>query len=102
MTEDEELWDALGKLSEQYQELTKKYEQDCEYYWSNLSYEDKLKSFYSVCKRIYKGDIEEQRSYRGVLYDTFGFDLDAYAIGMECRYMDIHNAIVVEKDDPGT
>lgn len=102
MTEDEELWDALGKLSEHYQELAKKYEQECDEYWNNLPYDDQLKAFYSVCKRIYQGDIEEQRSYRGVLYDTFGFDLDAYAIGMECRYMDIHNEIVVEKDEPRT
>jgi hypothetical protein len=73
---------------------TLQYEKDCDEYWDNLSYDDKLKAFYSVVKRIVKGDIEENRSYRGVLYDVFGFDADAYGIGMEAGYLSLHNSII--------
>ena len=71
----------------------KAYEDKCDEYWENLSYEDRLKSFYSVVKRIYKGEIIDRGSYRYVLYDVFGFDMDAYSIGMECGFMYLHNAI---------
>lgn len=65
-----------------------------EKYWSSLSYEEKLMAFHSVCKRIHQGDIVDQGSYRHVLYKVFGFLYDAYARGMDCGYIDIHNAIV--------
>jgi hypothetical protein len=84
----------LTKLGEQMQEIAIQYEKDCEEYWNNLPQEDQLKAFYSVVKRIYKGEIEDEGSYRHVLYGVFGFGLEAYVIGMECGYMDIHNAIV--------
>ena len=50
-------------------------------------------AFYNVCSRIYKGDVEESRSYRGVLYDIFGWGPESYTIGMEARYMEIHNLL---------
>jgi len=69
------------------------YEKECDEYWDNLSYDDKLKAFYSVVKRIVEGEIIEGRSYRGVLYDKFQFDMDSYGIGMDCGYMTLHNSI---------
>jgi hypothetical protein len=36
----------------------------------------------------------ENRSYRGVLYDTFGFDADSYGLGMDSGYFEIHNHII--------
>jgi len=62
-------------------------------WWENLSYEDKLKAFRCICRRIYQGDVKDKGTYRFVLYNTFGFDLDAYADGMDCGYMTIHNLI---------
>lgn len=69
------------------------YEKECDEYWDNLSYDDKLKAFYSVVKRIVEAEIIEGRSYRGVLYDKFQFDMDSYVIGMDCGYMTLHNSI---------
>jgi len=62
-------------------------------WWEGLSYEDRLKAFRCVCRRIYSGDVEQRGSYRYVLYDVFVFGLDAYADGMDCGYMTIHNLI---------
>jgi hypothetical protein len=82
------------ELQEKAELASLRYEKECEEYWDNLSYEDKLKAFYSVVKRLVKGEIKENRSYRGVLYDVFGFDMDSYGIGMECGYMELHNSII--------
>lgn len=84
---------AMSELQESYAKSMKEREQESEDFWQNLSQEDRMRAFYSVCKRLYQGEILEQRSYRGVLYDVFGFDLEAYALGMECGYLELHNSI---------
>lgn len=68
-------------------------------YWNALSKEDQLKAFYSVCKRIYKGDIEDRGTYRYVLYDVFGFDGGSYILGMDCGYFVIHNHLFEALED---
>ena len=84
---------AWAELRESFRQSLFSYEQDADKFWDNLSYDDKLYAFYSVCKRIHKGDVEQGHTYRGVLYDVFKFDPDAYALGMNCRYMDLHNLL---------
>ena len=84
---------AWAKLRESFQQSLCNYEEDADKFWDNLSYDDKLYAFYFVCKRIYKGEVEQRHTYRGVLYDVFKFDPDAYALGMNCRYMDLHNLL---------
>lgn len=83
----------LSKFSEMQEQFEREYEAECDQFWNNLSYDDQLKAFFSVCKRIYQGDVKDRRSYRGVLYDTFNFESDAYGIGMQCGYIDLHNLI---------
>ena len=79
------------------QEASDQYDQKAEEYWKSLSYKDQLQAFYIVTKRIHKGDIVEKGSYRHVLYDTFGFDLDSYIIGLDSGYLDIHNGLVTNE-----
>lgn len=62
-------------------------------WWENLPTEQQQWAFFNVCRLIYKGDVEERRSYRGVLYDIFGWGPEAYVLGMEANYMEIHNLI---------
>ena len=90
---DQSFIESISEFSQAMQEGAERYEEECDEYWEKLSYEDKLKAFYSVCKRIHKGDVKEERSYRGVLYSVLGFGPDAYVVGMECGYMDLHNYI---------
>lgn len=87
------LADVLRELSSSFQEAAAEYEKQCDQYWDQLPYEDKLMAFYSVCKRIHKGDVKIGTTYRGVLYNVFDFGPDAYSIGMECGYMTLHNLI---------
>ena len=74
-------------------EAIEKYESKTTNWWHNLTEEEREDAFYMVCKLIHKGDVEEQGSYRHVLYHTFGFDMAMYGQGMECGYLDIHNLI---------
>jgi hypothetical protein len=92
------LFDTLSLYSALYKEVADNYEQDANTWWDALSEEDRLLAFYSVCKRIHKGELEDQGSYRHVLYSVFGFGPEAYAIGMECGFLEIHNSIKVEKE----
>lgn len=85
--------EKFKQLQEEFEKAKRQYENECEDYWVSLSEENRLKAFYSVCKRIYEGDIKQKGSYRWVLYEVFGFDYDAYGVGMDCHYMDIHNSI---------
>ena len=84
----------FAEFARQQQEADARYAADCEKYWDSLSYDDKLMAFSSVVKRIVKGDIKDRGTYRYVLYDVFGFDMDSYGIGMQCGYMALHNSIV--------
>ena len=84
----------FAEFSRLQQEATAKYAADCDEYWDALPYDDKLMAFSSVVKRIVKGDVKDGGTYRYVLYDVFGFDMDSYGIGMDCGYMALHNSIV--------
>ena len=85
--------DEWNDMSNMFTEAMKEIEDDQEKFWESLSKEDQLKAFCAVSRRIHKGDIEEQRSYRGVLYDVFEFGPEAYAPAQMAGYLAIHNAI---------
>lgn len=91
--------------SEEYQELiqkieqsTKLYDNECDVWWEDLTYEEKLKAFHSVVKRIVQAELKDKGTYRWALYNVFGFGPDAYSLGMDCGYMDLHNSIYTSED----
>jgi hypothetical protein len=87
---------ALDEVSRAWNEAMDEIEQDSEKYWNSLSKEDQLKVFCAVSRRIYKGDIVEQGTYRYVLYNVFEFGPEAYAPAQLAGYLAIHNAIYSE------
>lgn len=93
--------DVLEGLSNIFQEVEQIWEKDADNFWQTLDQDQKMLAFYSVIKRVYQGEIVEGRSYRGILYDIFGFGPEAYAMGMFCGFFDIYNAIPLkEPSDP--
>jgi len=81
------------EMSRQWNEATEQWKTEMEEWWENLPTEDQQRAFYNVCRLIYEGDVMKRRSYRGVLYDVFGWGPEAYVLGMEARYMDLHNLL---------
>lgn len=83
----------LSELSEAFNASMQKVENESETFWNSLSYDEKLKVFCAVSRRIFDGEIKQKGSYRYVLYDVFGFEADAYVAAQCAGYMAIHNAI---------
>lgn len=83
----------LKKTQETFRKASAQYKAGADKFWNNLSEEDKLYAFYSVCKRIYHGDVEQRGSYRYVLYDVFEFGPESYIVGLDCNYMTLHNLL---------
>jgi hypothetical protein len=91
--EQEKALQELSDISQEFQKAYKQREEENDAWWEGLTEQERQDAFYAVCKRIHKGDLKDNGSYRYVLYDTFGFDHGMYVDGMNCGYMAIHNAI---------
>jgi len=91
--DNEKLTQALIEISDIQEESEAMYKTDCDNFWNSLSEEDKLKAFYSVISRVVQGELKNKGSYRHVLYEVFGFGPEAYGIGMQCGFLDLHNSI---------
>ena len=81
------------EMAAQLQQGIKAMEQEQEAYWNSLSKEQQLDLFCCVVRRLVKGELDEGRSYRGVLYDTFGWGPEAYGMAQTAGYLELHNAI---------
>jgi len=96
--DNEKLMQALIEISDIQKEIETHYKDECEDYWASLSEEEKLKVFYSVISRVVQGELKNKGSYRHVLYEVFGFGPEAYVIGMQCGFLDLHNSICTDEE----
>lgn len=80
-------------LADLFKELENNLRKEEEDFWNSMSKEDQLKAFCAVIRRLHKGEIVDGRSYRGVLYGTFGFTEEAYMRAQFAGFLDIHNAL---------
>ena len=87
------LLQELSNLGQEMEEIQEKYEADNDAWWNGLSEEERQDAFYAVVKRIHKGELVDNGSYRHVLYNVFGFGGEMYSQGMECGFMELHNSI---------
>jgi hypothetical protein len=90
---DKETADKLNEISDLFNQAMSAIEHEQESYWNSLTKEDQLKAFCSVVRRIHRGEIEKGQSYRGVLYNTFGFGPESYAQAQMAGYLALHNSI---------
>ena len=88
-----ELFSLLKDIADMQHKRTAEYQLENDEWWNNLTESEREHAFYAVVKRIIQGIIEENGSYRHVLYNVFEFQQDMYGAGMDCGYMSIHNLI---------
>lgn len=98
MNNKESVMQELSDSSQEFQAYVEEEKQEMDAWWNDLSKEDQMKAFYSVVSRIVKGELEDKGSYRYILYNVFGFGPEAYAMGMNCGFMCLHNAIPIDVD----
>ena len=68
-------------------------EKEQEAFWNGLTEDQRLNVFCAISRRLYDGEIEENRSYRGILYDVMGFGPEAYVPAQVAGFLELHNAI---------
>jgi hypothetical protein len=85
--------EGLELLQDALKEAERLWDDDCEHLWTALNEKEQQAMFYSVIKRVYKYRVLDELSYRGVLYDGFGFDQSSYRMGMACNFLDLHNML---------
>ena len=93
-----ELLEGLDELREEQQKAHLEYEAKNDEWWNGLTEEEREDAFYAVIKRMYQAEVTDRRSYRGSLYDVFGFDMGMYSRGMDCGYFNLHNAIHIGEE----
>lgn len=86
----------LHAMADEYNKAQEAVKEQQEQFWNSFTKQQQLALFCAVVRRIYQAEIVERRSYRGTLYDVFGFDEAAYGLAIEAGYMTLHNSIGVD------
>ena len=90
----EEALQQLADIGQICEDEKLRFESKVDSWWNNLSEQEREWAFYSVVKRICKGELVDKGSYRYVLYQVFGFGANMYSRGMDCGYLSLHNSIM--------
>ena len=83
-------------LHESGQEITKafdSYQNVCRSFYSGLEPEEQLMAFCAIVEKLCQGELDENRSYRGILYETFGWGPEAYSAAQHAGFLGLHNSI---------
>lgn len=86
-------------IAKLYEDMKKENEKKEDEFWESLSLEDRLNAFCYVTRKLSKAELDDQGSYRYVLYDVFKFYEDSYVRGMDSGYMALHNAIFSTEEE---
>ena len=85
--------DEHKKLLKIQEEALEQYEHKAKEYYDSLGMDNQLLLFFYITNVIFKNYFKDNGSYRGLLYDKFGFGPEAYSLGMDSGMFALHNAI---------
>ena len=80
----------LLKIEEEVQE---QYTKKAQEYYDSLGMDNQLLLFFYITNLIFENYFKDNGSYRGLLYDKFGFGPEAYSLGMDSGMFALHNSI---------
>ena len=69
------------------------YQNRAKEYFKSLEVDNQLMLFFHITNCIFENHFKDSGSYRGLLYDKFGFGPDSYSIGMDSGMFTLHNSI---------
>ena len=81
----------MNTFSEEEHQFQEAFSKEKTQFWNSLTKEQQLLAFCFVMDKLYEGEVVDKRSYRGVLYETFGFDHDSYIKALVSHFLEIHN-----------
>jgi hypothetical protein len=85
--------DEYKEFLEIEEEALEQYKQKAKEYFDSLEIDNKLLLFFHITNTIFENYFKYNSSYRGLLYDKFGFGPEAYSLGMDSGMFALHNAI---------
>jgi hypothetical protein len=86
----------LLKIEEEVQE---QYTKKAKEYYDSLGIDNQLLLFFYITNIIFENYFKDNGSYRGLLYDKFGFGPEAYSLGMDSGMFTLHNSISTPNED---
>jgi hypothetical protein len=89
----QEVMDALHESGNVFAKAMDEYQQMANSYYSGLEPEEQLWAFCAIVEKLCQGELDEHRSYRGILYDVFGWGPEAYAAAQCSGFLSLHNSI---------
>jgi hypothetical protein len=75
------------------EEALKQYSLKAKEYFKSLDMDDQLLVFFHITNVIFENYFKDNSSYRGLLYNKFGFGPEAYTLGVDSGMFALHNAI---------
>ena len=75
------------------EEALKQYSLKAKEYFKSLDMDDQLLVFFHITNVIFENYFNDNGSYRGLLYDKFGFGPEAYSLGCDSGMFTLHNSI---------
>ena len=75
------------------------YKQKAKEYFKSLDIDNQHLLFFYVTNVIFENYFKDNGSYRGLLYDKFGFSPEAYSLGLDSGMFALHNAISTPKEN---
>lgn len=85
--------DEYKEFLEIQEEALEQYKQKANEYFQSLETDNQLLLFFHITNVIFENYFKYNSSYRGLLYDKFGFGPEAYSLGMDSGMFALHNAI---------
>ena len=85
--------DEYKEYLEIQEEALEQYTQKAKEYFESLETDNQLLLFFHITNQIFENYFKDNSSYRGLLYDKFGFGPESYTIGMDSGMFAIHNSI---------
>lgn len=82
--------ESLNEIADVVNEVMEEIRDEREQFWNGLTKDEQLKCFCAVVERIVKSE-SEGHSYRGVLYDVFGFGMESYTQAQMSGFIELHN-----------
>jgi len=91
--------DEFNELLKIEQQVKEQYSLKAKEYFDSLETDNQLMMFFYITNLIFKNYFEDRGSYRGLLYDKFGFGPEAYSLGLDSGMFAVHNSISTPNEE---